>query len=76
MGAILKFEEKTHGTPYNVVAFYGTGCRFSAKWKGKTGVCGIFSNFGTTVPMRGNSPSILEGVAVGRGSNTKHQNSL
>ena len=28
------------------------------------------------MPERGNSPSILEGVPVGRGSNIKHQNSF
>ncbi|MBR4913403.1 MAG: hypothetical protein IKZ54_11265 [Bacteroidales bacterium] len=44
--------------------------------RGLAPVAVVFSGDGTAVPARGNSPSIIEGVAGGRGSNIKHQNSL
>jgi hypothetical protein len=52
------------------------GYRFCANSGEMMGVCGVFSGNGNTLPERGYSPSILEGVPEGRGSNTKHQKSL
>ena len=43
--------------------------RYGENWQRQNPRCDMFSDNGTAVPARANSPSILEGVPVGRGSN-------
>ena len=69
MVLFVKYEEKNAGRPHNAVAFCKTWGCLRAKPGEKTGGCDILSGNGTDVPLRRNSPSILEGVPGGRGSN-------